>query len=234
MISCLCPTYGRTALLEEAVESFLRQDYGGEMELVICNDLPSQTLVFEHPRVTVVNLTERCANLGEKRNVTASYAKGEWLMTWGDDDIHLPWRIQRLKSYAAQNGLPFCLEGFHYVLDHKGVFLKEHSTAGAHIILKTLHDRIGGIAPISSGEDVEFNDRVRDEIGRLPSCKEPPGFLYRWHSNRPHVSGQSGDHYKAFGDRIDILIARGEEPQGVVHLQPQWRQPWLDLVSNHL
>lgn len=33
-VSCQCITYGRTTLLDEAVECFLRQDYPGEKELV--------------------------------------------------------------------------------------------------------------------------------------------------------------------------------------------------------
>ena len=38
-VSCICLTYGRVALLEEAIESFLRQDYPGVKELVVLNDL---------------------------------------------------------------------------------------------------------------------------------------------------------------------------------------------------
>jgi len=38
-VSCQCITYDRVELLEEAIESFLRQDYKGEKELVILNDI---------------------------------------------------------------------------------------------------------------------------------------------------------------------------------------------------
>ena len=31
-VSCYCATYGRTKLLEEAIHSFLLQDYEGEKE----------------------------------------------------------------------------------------------------------------------------------------------------------------------------------------------------------
>ena len=43
-VSCYCPTYGRTSFLEEAIYSFLNQDYDGEKELIILNDLEDQTL----------------------------------------------------------------------------------------------------------------------------------------------------------------------------------------------
>ena len=34
-VSAVCITYGRPALLEEAIESFLRQTFSGDSELVI-------------------------------------------------------------------------------------------------------------------------------------------------------------------------------------------------------
>ena len=38
-VSCICPTFARVYLLEEAIESFLRQDYKGEKELIIDDGL---------------------------------------------------------------------------------------------------------------------------------------------------------------------------------------------------
>ena len=50
MISCLMPTYnripGRQFLIDEALESFLLQDYE-DKELIICNDTPGQKLLRE-------------------------------------------------------------------------------------------------------------------------------------------------------------------------------------------
>jgi glycosyltransferase involved in cell wall biosynthesis len=91
-VSCVCPTFARAYLLEEAIESFHRQDYPGEKELIICNDFIDQELIYDHPDVKVINLKERCKNLGEKKNITCSYATGDLLLTWEDDDIHLPSR----------------------------------------------------------------------------------------------------------------------------------------------
>ena len=33
-VSCICPTYGRTELLEEAMHCFLLQDYPGRIKAV--------------------------------------------------------------------------------------------------------------------------------------------------------------------------------------------------------
>ena len=75
-------TYGRyageeadhTVLIEEAVESFLRQDYLRK-ELVILNDTPGQVIEFDHPRVKIINWPERYPTLGEKRNAAATFAQ---------------------------------------------------------------------------------------------------------------------------------------------------------------
>ena len=80
LISCLCPTFGRCGsawqhLLEEAVESFLRQT-DAHSELLILNDHPAQELVFDHPRVRVVNHPSRFHTLGEKYNAMVSLAAG--------------------------------------------------------------------------------------------------------------------------------------------------------------
>ena len=34
-VSCICPTYARPDLLEEAIQSFLLQDYPGPKELIV-------------------------------------------------------------------------------------------------------------------------------------------------------------------------------------------------------
>ena len=49
-------TYGRADMVEEALYSFLNQEYEGESELVIVNDYPLQKLIFDHPKVRIINL----------------------------------------------------------------------------------------------------------------------------------------------------------------------------------
>jgi glycosyltransferase involved in cell wall biosynthesis len=228
MISCLCPTFGRVSLLEEAIESFLRQDFSGDSELIIGNDLSRQVLHFDHPSVRVINLENRCADLGTKRNVTASYAQGDWFMTWGDDDIHLPGRIRRMVDFVKSEGLNFALEGPHFILDHVGMHRKSHATTGAHIIHRDHFQKVDGITTLSAGEDANFNQRIQKAIGRLPVCKAEPQFIYRWHSDRPHISAQKHDHYRLIGELTDRLLNENKEPTGDVLLHPCWKQDWIE------
>lgn len=232
-VSCICPTYGRTRLLEEAIESFLRQEYKGQSELIICNDLPEQVLQFKHPKVKIRNLPYRCDTLGDKRNVTASLASGDYLMTWGDDDIHLPSRITRMVSWMQQNNLQFGLEGRHLCWNGSRLTENKFSTGGAHMIRRDLYWKIGGVPRMNSGEDVSFNGLVRRELGIaiLPECPITPQFIYRWESGRPHISSisQSGDPescYDRMAIQVSAYLKSGEEPAGSVVLDPKWNHEW--------
>jgi glycosyltransferase involved in cell wall biosynthesis len=59
-VSCLCPTFGRSAVLGEAIDCFLRQDYPNK-ELLICNDSPI-------PITRIVDYADRLKDYGT--NVT--------------------------------------------------------------------------------------------------------------------------------------------------------------------
>jgi hypothetical protein len=54
-VSCFCLTYGRPQVLEEAIHSFLQQDYAGPKEMIVLNDYADQILAFDHPEVQVIN-----------------------------------------------------------------------------------------------------------------------------------------------------------------------------------
>ena len=94
----MCLTYGRAHLLEEAIASFLRQDYAGVKELIVLNDLAELRLHFDHPEVKIINVEKRFRGLGEKRNASAALCSHDLLFVWDDDDISLPWRL----SYSVE------------------------------------------------------------------------------------------------------------------------------------
>jgi glycosyl transferase family 2 len=85
----MCLTYGRPHLVEEAIASFLRQDYAGVKELIVLNDLPEQPLQFDHPEVKIINVDKRFRGVGEKRNACAALCSHDLLFAWDEDDISL-------------------------------------------------------------------------------------------------------------------------------------------------
>ena len=85
-ISCMCLTFARPKrIVEEAVYSFLNQDYPGDKELLILNDFDQQIIRFDHPQVTIVNISSRFRTVGEKRNAAAALCRHDLLAVWDDD-----------------------------------------------------------------------------------------------------------------------------------------------------
>lgn len=240
-VSCICPTFSRAYLLEEAIESFIRQDYKGEKELIICNDFDKQILQFEHPEVKVVNLKKRCPNLGNKRNLAYSFATGDVFLTWGDDDIHLPGRITRMVEAMKKHNSEFVFEGPYYILYGGKLSKEKGKTSGAHIITRRLFYDSGQIPEINSGEDQAFNSRVKKRLGiltPLPTCDTlPPQFLYRFSTGRVHVS-QFGQDTANKKSGYDLMLEKalhyiniGEEPSGFYNLKPHWNKDWEEEVK---
>ena len=98
-ISCKCITYGRVDLLEESIESFIKQEYPGKKELIIVNDYPLQKLVYNHPDVKIYNLDSTFSTIGEKENFAVSKCSAEIIAVWDDDDVALPNHLTNIAKF---------------------------------------------------------------------------------------------------------------------------------------
>lgn len=123
-VSWLCPTFARPPhyqhLLEERVESFLRQDYAGPRELLILNDCVAQDIVLPGPEdsrascmpfmerrwgnIRIVRCDFRFDTLGDKYNAMVKLARHDLLMPAEDDDIHLPWAMTQAVQMLGMSG----------------------------------------------------------------------------------------------------------------------------------
>lgn len=102
LISCLTSTYGRLSKLSEAVSCFVNQDYENK-ELIILNNHPvpltcnlNQVKIFNEPIYPT---------LGDCRNRLIELANGDFIRTWDDDDLYMPWTltqgIEHIKDSVA-------------------------------------------------------------------------------------------------------------------------------------
>jgi glycosyltransferase involved in cell wall biosynthesis/predicted O-methyltransferase YrrM len=242
-VSCICPTYNRVvsnkALLEEAVESFLRQDYPNK-ELVIINDCPGQMLVFDHPQVAVINSLERYATLGEKYNAGIQAVTGELICTWEDDDISLP---HRLSLSVAKLGAAdyFNPKAYFFLCD--GLLTFEQNTGYAHncsLYRKEAWARVGGYPAISGPQDAAMDSLLRagsllhggsvvdDPIWSVvdgPISGSEAFFIYRWGVSELHLSGVADTQlaYDQYGEEGSV--------EGVFILCPAWREDYVSRVN---
>ena len=202
MISCLCPTYNRASgsllgglrLIHEAIASFIVQDYK-DAELIIVNDTPGQSLVYDNPRVKIYNMGERFPTLGQKIAYAISQAQGDLLCRWDDDDIHLPWALSYMRQridgeleWRASN------YWFHDERELPRVVDGAGNTHVQSLWWRNVLDRIGGYpVDVSGCEDQEFNNRLRRAgIGRCQEiATDELYYIYRWGTGSQHLSGKA-------------------------------------------
>lgn len=96
-VTCFTLYYGRKALAEEAVESFLRQTYPRK-RLVIVNTHPDPLYFEEEYENIEVHNKQASAfrNLNEKYNYALAQIKTKWFCPWDSDDLWLPWHLENL------------------------------------------------------------------------------------------------------------------------------------------
>ncbi len=230
-VSCLCPTYNRAPhnlrLVEEAIESFLRQDYPNK-ELLVLNDTPGQTLCFDHPEVRMVNTPFRCSTLGAKRNLMASMASGELICVWDDDDISLPWRLS--KSVELLGDAEYYNAGRYWYLE-RGNLHHDHVCGTSYftsIYRKTTYQELGGTPDLSLGEDqaMDAKLRTRKVAEQPPLPLEEWYYVYRWGVSPVHLSGVVGDTYYAALGKLPIV-------EGEFQLNPHWERDYVALTRLH-
>ncbi|MCB0195868.1 MAG: glycosyltransferase [Anaerolineae bacterium] len=244
-VSCICLTYGRVALLEEAIYSFLQQDYPGPKELMVLNDYAEQTLTFDHPEVRVINLPQRLRTVGEKRNMAVALALYDLLFVWDDDDIYLPHRLTfSVQQFETQKG--FFKPAAAWVWNGGRLSGPAHNRFhSGSCWSRKLFDSVRGYAPEGSCDDKVFEDRLQqrfpDAIGSSAIKPEDIYYIYRWGGTGAyHFSGfgpsKSGDNlgYHEVGEFVRQRAGRGEIPLGRIPLQPHWRIDYQQLVSNYI
>jgi glycosyltransferase involved in cell wall biosynthesis len=243
-ISCLCLTYGRVNFLEEALHSFLKQDYPEDKcELIILNDYPLQTLVFDHPNVKVINSQETFDTIGAKVNYAISQAKFDVIATWDDDDIALPNHLQNINELFV--------EGTTVLHWAKGVFWNEPNITdimflgnSGVVYSRDAVTQIGGVPLENAGYDTSMVDLMHTlgiEKTVWASPKDPSWF-YRWgfiSKQLYHQSGQGTDTVEKpnilvrHALHVEQLRVQGLIPEGTIQLVPHWDMDYEQQLKNY-
>jgi glycosyltransferase involved in cell wall biosynthesis len=240
-VSAYCCTYGRPFCLEEAIYSFLKQDYQGEKELVILNDLGDQCLFFDHPEVKIINSKKRIVPLNKKFNECISYCTGDYIFVWEDDDIYLPWKISYSIKNIDKNG---CFHTGSAFLERQKNDLAlcgnlHHSSLCMHI---DNWEKIGFYdydATDWCGVDQNIFLKIGKTFGNISKTLNPEDvfYIYRWGtSNAYHGSGTQTNISEFAKQNVDKYFSSGRISRGNVFLEPKWNYDFLEArnrcVSN--
>lgn len=241
-ISCKCITYGRVSTLEESIESFLKQDYPADKcELIIVNDYPLQTLVFDHPQVKIVNLSKTFDTIGEKENYATNLCQGEIICQWDDDDVALSHHLKNVVKYMADNvniihwetGVLCHITGIEQVgwIGNSGIVFR-----------KSAWKAVGGHPIENAGYDMTFIESINAYGGRLfaKPPKEEASWFYMWGGRGYHMSGEGTDHpgklnaIQRHSAHIEKERSIGKIPIGEVKLNPHWNIDYPELLKTYL
>ena len=231
-VSCMCITYGRTKVLDEAVYSFLHQDYPGEKELVILNDYDELELVGDFPNVTIYNEKIRYDSLGRKTNECISRCSGDIVVIWDDDDISLP---HRLSVAVANIGIQplFKPNKIFFYSPHTGMELQLRSPNGCGAFTKAAWQEVNGYPEKNSGLDLVFERRLlhKGMYGISEVENEDATYIYRWFA-------VEGYHTSAYGTGNGFLEAqqyvKSQKIGGTYEIVPQWREDYVKLTQEAL
>lgn len=240
MISCKCITYGRVDTLEEALYSFLTQDYKGEKELIIVNDYPLQKLIFEHPEVRIYNLDKTFDTIGEKENYAVSLCKGDKIAVWDDDDIAMPNHLSNIDKYFGDADL------LHW---HRGVlfnFDKIEAITGLGnsgiVYSKRIWEQIGGHPLENAGYDMTFVYKIMENSDKIVHADPPDdevSWFYMWGGRSYHMSGLGTDDnvrpnaIVRHSEHVEALRLQGKIPTGEIYLQPHWKMNYEKLLKEY-
>lgn len=242
-ISCKCITYGRVNLLEEAIESFLQQDYIGKKELIIVNDYPLQKLIYEHPEIKIYNLDETFSTIGEKENYAIERCSGELIAVWDDDDVALPNHLTNISKFWKED-----TNLLHW---QNGVFYNEPNITklmalgnSGIVYSKKAWEKIGKSPIENAGGDmtlvIALHNLGRDKVVLASPPNEECSWFYMWGGRGYHQSGQGTDNsvrlniIQRHTKYIELEKRKGKIQIGNIILNPHWNHDYIQMLKNYI
>ena len=239
-ISCKCITYGRVDLLEEALHSFLIQDYAGPKELVIVNDYPLQTLKYDHPEVRIFNLSETFSTIGAKENFAVENCRADIIAVWDDDDVAMPNHLSNIAKYFVPGSDLLHWQNGVYYNEPDSIALTALGNSGI-VYSRKIWQEIGGHPLENAGYDMSLVLSIKARSSAIVFATPPNdevSWFYMWGGRGYHMSGQGTDTadrpniIKRHADHIEGLRLEGKIQTGEVNLSPAWRKDYHQMLKD--
>lgn len=215
MISVLTLTYKRHHLLEEAIESFLRQNVD-DCEMVIINDNSDVDYVFVHDRVKIINHKKRFPSIAAKLEFGYKQCKYDYIYRLDDDDLLAPWALENVKA-DVMNKPGFDIyrsKGMYFFVNN--VFDGTSSSINnGNVYSRQYLDRI--TFPDKSGD--EDDDITFHHGGSIYESTLRDTMIYRWGMNTLHISGMGIQPNHVILEQADRVL---DDTKGIIELHPKF------------
>ena len=236
MISVLTLTYQRHYLLEEAIESFLRQDFQGEAEMLIINDSPKVEYVLNNSKIWIINIKERFPSIGQKLKYGFSQCNYDYIYRLDDDDLLAPWALSNTSEDILQNpNHEIYRSNGHYFFEHNQYKMTADNTNNGNVYTKKYLSRIE-IPSSSMGEDYAITFNFKANIYESP--REKKTMIYRWGMNTYHISGMGDLSNTAIYDWTDSIVQSDSKEkrtgfeEGVLELRPHFEKEYYQQLPS--
>jgi glycosyltransferase involved in cell wall biosynthesis len=134
MISCLLVTKNKDKFpyLKRALKSYIDQTYKDKELVIVCGNEQFTEMIkkyvivnsIENCQIHYIEEDRYCYTLGDMRNISIEYAKGDITVNWDDDDINHPERLETQYNFLKNNNLDACFmsDQLHYFYDTNEIF----------------------------------------------------------------------------------------------------------------
>lgn len=216
MISVLTITYKRPHLLEEAIESFLRQEGIKHAEMVIVNDNAEVDYVYDHPQIKIFNVKERFPSIAAKLKWGFEQCTHNFMYRLDDDDLLAPNALHNAAVTIIEEKLNYDIyrSKDHYFYINNLYSAKSSNINNGNIYTKKYLDRI--VWPDKSGDE---DAHITFGQGGTICENVPTSMIYRWGMNTLHISGMGIQPNEVILAQADKVL---EESSGVIQLNPHF------------
>lgn len=230
--------YGRKAVAEESMESFLRQTYPHKKLLIINSHPDPVWFEKDYPDVEVLNMSDSdFESLNAKYMFALEQVKTPWWAPWDSDDLWLPWHLENLMTNAVKikgNGLPKKVGlAQSYVMVRSGKNPKRlgiREQMGGGCVWETF-DKDGNLHPHIDLDSLAFWDRqiTNQEWDRhwLDLKKNPLSFIFRWYTQQDYSPYKDLWHRSKLADKKGMVYERKlRDCMNMIKLKEPWRPRW--------
>jgi len=194
------PTRNRTRFVERAIEYYLKQDYPNK-ELIIVEE-ETKSLYQDDPDNAICYLHSPdliYKSIGEKRNAMCSWADGELIAHWDDDDWHSPRRLSTQVAAMRAQGASLC--GLDRLVFYNGerayLFqtVRRQWLAGGTLIYEKELWRKCPFTEVSNGEDTAFIDAAYKSGAKVAVLSDPSlyvGMIHKSNTTPHNIDAQWG------------------------------------------
>lgn len=249
-ISAVCCTYGRFSCVQRVMNCFLDQTYDNKELIIFNTDMDSQykpQMELAELGITIINNNKDFetglpyTNVGAIRRDALTYAKGDYVITWDDDDIFLSWFMEQGMDRMGETGLPSFKPEMSFFYSGNNLRLVRN-TLEASIIADINKVREYGYLLETGKEGLGWYTKMRDnkELNEHDTYYLP-AYCFNWNDGQemkaPHK--QSGDidnpnnfenHKKA---SVDAVAGRRLQIYDETEMKEIYK-PYFDYIQEHI